>query len=75
MITNNTIKTKKACFFCANGLDHVDYKQVEILRKFTNFYGQILPKRRTGVCSKHQRQLAEAVKRSRIMALMIFTNR
>lgn len=68
-------KDKKTCFFCANDLENIDYKNTEVLKKFTNFYGQILPKRRTGVCSKHQRKLAMAVKRARMMALLIFTNR
>lgn len=66
---------KKTCFFCANDLEDIDYKNTELLRKFTNFYGQILPKRRTGVCSKHQRKLSQSVKRARMMALLIFTNR
>ena len=68
-------KEKKTCFFCANDLENIDYKNTELLKKFTNFYGQILPKRRNGVCSKHQRKLAQAIKRARIMALVIFTNR
>jgi small subunit ribosomal protein S18 len=66
---------KKVCWFCAHDLEDLDYKNTELLKQFTNFYGQILPKRRTGVCSKHQRKLAQAVKRARIMALLIFTNR
>lgn len=68
-------KEKKVCFFCAHDLENIDYKNIEILKKFTNFYGQILPKRRTGICSKHQRKLSQAVKRARMMALLIFTNR
>lgn len=69
------IKVKKSCYFCEHNLTDIDYKLVEELKKFTNSYGMILPKRRTGVCSKHQRKLATAVKRARIMALAIFTNR
>jgi len=68
-------KEKKVCFFCANDLEQIDYKNTDLLKKFTNFYGQILPKRRTGICSKHQRKLSQAIKRARMMALMIFTNR
>jgi len=71
----DTHQNKKVCFFCANDLADIDYKQVELLKKFTNFYGQILPRRRTGICSKHQRALAQAVKRARMMALLTFTNR
>lgn len=69
------IKIKKPCYFCEHNLTTIDYKHTDELKKFTNSYGMILPKRRTGVCSKHQRKLALAVKRARIMALVIFTNR
>lgn len=74
-MTTQPIKTTKTCWFCQNQWVDIDYKDIESLKKFTNFYGQILPKHRTGVCAGHQRQLANAVKRARIMALMIFTNR
>ena len=70
---NNT--QEKQCYFCANNIEYIDYKDIHTLRDYTNSYGQILPRRRTGVCSKHQRKLANAVKRARIMALMLFTNR
>ncbi len=73
--TNPSIKSTKVCWFCQNQWHDIDYKDTEALRQFTNFYGQILPKRRTGICSGHQRKLANAVKRARMMALMIFTNR
>lgn len=68
-------KEKKVCFFCLHDLENIDYKNTELLKKFSNFYGQILPKRRTGICSKHQRKLSQAIKRARMMALLIFTNR
>jgi small subunit ribosomal protein S18 len=71
-MANNNHKT---CYFCDNAVKDIDYKNVEELKKFTNSYGMILPKRRTGVCSKHQRKLANAVKRARIMALAIITNK
>lgn len=71
----NSTKQEKKCWFCVNNLKGLDYKDTETLAQFTNSYGQILSKKRTGVCAKHQRQLAQAVKRARIMALMIFTNR
>lgn len=69
------IKTQKKCYFCENNIKDIDYKNIEELKKFCNSYGMILPKRRTGICSKHQRKLALAVKRARIMALVIFTNK
>ncbi|KKR15023.1 MAG: 30S ribosomal protein S18 [Candidatus Falkowbacteria bacterium GW2011_GWA2_39_24] len=65
----------KKCHFCLNQISDVDYKDITTLQNFTNSYGQILPRRRTGVCSKHQRKLANAVKRARMMALLLFTNR
>ncbi|MFH0840676.1 MAG: 30S ribosomal protein S18 [bacterium] len=71
----NTITKKKECYFCANNIKEIDYKKTDDLKNFTNSYGQILSKKRTGVCAKHQRKLATAVKRARIMALLIFTNR
>ncbi|MCD4693994.1 30S ribosomal protein S18 [bacterium] len=66
---------KKHCYFCVNGIDDIDYKDVTILRKFVNFHLKILPGKRTGVCSWHQRKLSQAIKRSRIMALIPFTRR
>lgn len=66
---------KKTCYFCDNAIKDIDYKNVEELNKFANSYGMILPKRRTGICSKHQRKLSLGVKRARIMALMLFTNK
>ncbi len=66
-------KTKE-CYFCANSLE-VDYKDIRTLRKFMNFYMKILPGKRTGVCSWHQRKLATAVKRARVVALLAATHR
>ncbi|NCD00636.1 30S ribosomal protein S18 [bacterium] len=65
---------KKECYFCANDLE-VDYKDVRTLRKFMNFYMKILPSKRTGVCSKHQRKLSTAVKRARVVALLAATHK
>ncbi len=65
----------KECYFCLNGLTSIDYKEIRILQKFLSSYAKILPRRRTGLCLKHQRKLALAVKRSRIMALIPFVHR
>jgi small subunit ribosomal protein S18 len=67
----NTIK-KKQCYFCVEKIAEVDYKDAEILRKFISSQGKIAPKKRSHLCSKHQRQVATAVKRARIMALLPF---
>ncbi len=71
----NVIKKEKQCHFCVNNIKEIDYKDGHTLRRFVNSYGKILPKKRTGVCSKHQRKLAIAVKRSRVMALLPFVSR
>jgi small subunit ribosomal protein S18 len=65
----------KDCFFTKNGIKHIDYKDIEILRKFINPFGRIIARKRTGVCAAKQRELAEAIKRSRFMGLMPFVAR
>lgn len=64
---------KKVCYFCANHIDHVDYKETDLLKRYISEKGKILPRRVTGTCAKHQRTLTVSIKRSRIMALMPFT--
>ncbi len=63
-------KKKKVCYMCT-GKD-VNYKDVETLKKFVNESGKILPRRVTGNCAKHQRYIAEEVKKARIIALLPF---
>lgn len=70
-----TIKKEKVCHFCLNNIKEIDYKEADFLRRFINSYGKILPKKRTGTCSKHQRGLATAIKRARIMAILPFTGK
>lgn len=64
------MQRKKVCVFCAEHIDELDYKDVAKLKKFITEKGKILPKRMTGVCAKHQRMVATAVKRARVMALI-----
>ena len=64
-------KRKKICNMCA-GKD-IDYKDVEILRKYINEKGKILPRRVTGACAKHQRHIASQIKRARSIALLPYT--
>ncbi len=64
---------KKSCRFCGDGTS-VDYKNVALLRTFISERAKILPRRATGTCAKHQRQLTTAVRRARILALIPFTN-
>lgn len=71
----STINKAKQCYFCQNNIDEIDYKDTKTLRKFVGSYMKILSKKRMGTCSKHQRKLATAIKRSRIMALLSFVYR
>ena len=64
---------KKVCSYCVDKIDTVDYKEVGRLRRFITERGKILPRRITGNCARHQRQLTGAIKRSRQMALMPYT--
>ncbi len=70
---NNRRTRKKICQFCADKVELIDYKDINKLRKFTTERGKILPRRISGNCAKHQRQLTTAIKRARCIALMPFT--
>jgi len=63
---------KKVCRFCYDKTSKIDYKNPNILEKFITDRGKILPRRVTGTCSKHQRQVATAIKRARLIALLPF---
>jgi len=64
-------RKKKVCKFCVEKMDFIDYKRADILQ-FVQERGKILPRRMTGVCSRHQRWLGEAIKRARNIALLPF---
>lgn len=64
---------KKVCVFCVEKSNDIDYKDVAKLRKFMTEKGKILPRRNSGLCAKHQRLVAAAIKRSRVMALLPYT--
>ena len=61
------------CYFCQKNLNEIDYKDTETLKKFISGLAKIRAKKRTGVCSKHQRKLATAIKRARMLGLLPFT--
>ena len=61
---------RKVCNFCVEKSEYIDYKDVAKLRKYLTESGKILPRRMTGVCARHQRELAVAIKRARQMALI-----
>ncbi|MFD0050646.1 30S ribosomal protein S18 [Actinomycetes bacterium NPDC127524] len=63
-------KRRKVCYFTANGITKIDYKDVDLLKKFISERGKILPRRVTGTSAKWQRKLTIAIKRSRTMALL-----
>jgi len=65
-------KRKKVCAFCTENVEKIDYKDIARLRKFISERSKILPRRVTGTCAKHQRDITEAVKRARHMALLPF---
>ena len=67
------VPKKKVCTFCVDHVDDIDYKDVAKLRRFITEKGKILPRRMSGVCAKHQRTLAVAIKRARAIALLPFS--
>ncbi|MGD9678383.1 MAG: 30S ribosomal protein S18 [Vulcanibacillus sp.] len=68
-----TGKRRKVCFFTINKITHIDYKDIELLKKFISERGKILPRRVTGTSAKYQRQLTTAIKRARHIALLPYT--
>ena len=65
---------RKICVFCADRVEFIDYKDIARLRRFTSERGKILPRRMTGTCAKHQRQLSTAIKRARTIALLPYVS-
>lgn len=66
----NNRKRKKVCVFCADKVAYIDFKDSAKLRKFISERGKILPRRISGTCAKHQRELTTAIKRARQVALL-----
>ncbi len=65
-------RRRKECYFTKNNVKHIDYKDVDLLKKYVSDRGKILPRRVTGTTAKYQRKLAIAIKRSRHMAFLPF---
>ena len=65
---------KKVCAFCVDTVDSIDYKDVAKLRRYVSDRAKILPRRITGTCAKHQRQLTESIKRARHVALLPYSS-
>jgi len=68
MLTNR----KKICRFCENRILYIDYKDDRLLHRFITEEGKIIPRRISGTCSQHQRQLVKAIKRARHVAILPF---
>ncbi|MEK7105461.1 MAG: 30S ribosomal protein S18 [Patescibacteria group bacterium] len=66
---------QRHCWFCVNKVHDVDYKDTGILRRFVSSFGKIVPRKRSGICAWHQRGVATAIKRARIMALLPFVQK
>ncbi len=72
--TGRERRRRKVCQFCVDKVEHIDYKDTARLRKYVSDRAKILPRRMTGTCAMHQRQLTEAIKRARHVALLPYTN-
>ena len=72
MINKKRRKKKRVCQFCASKDARIDYKNTQRLQKYVTERGKILPRRTTGACAKHQRHIAQQIKRARFMALIPF---
>ena len=66
--------SKKVCSLCVDRVETIDYKDISRLRRFVSERAKILPRRVTGTCARHQRELTVAVKRARYLALMPYTS-
>jgi small subunit ribosomal protein S18 len=67
-------KRRKVCQFCIDRAPHIDYKDTAKLRRFMSDRAKILPRRMTGTCAKHQRELTESIKRARHIALLPYVS-
>ncbi len=75
MSTQSPSGKQRHCSFCKNNINDLDYKDVSILRRYISSFAKIVPRKRSGVCAGHQRELSNAIKRSRIMALIPFVQK
>jgi small subunit ribosomal protein S18 len=68
-------KKDRYCYFCVNKQNYIDYKNTTLLQRFISSFGKIVARKRSGLCSQHQRKVALEVKRSRIMGLLPFVQK
>jgi len=64
-----------SCYFCEKGIIEIDFKNTDLLKRFLSGLAKIKPRKKTGVCAKHQRKLAKAIKRARALGLLPYTTR
>jgi len=74
-VQQKRFQRRKFCRFCAEKVEHIDYKDIKILKNYLTERGKTLPRRMTGTCAKHQRALTEAIKRARNIALLAFSEK
>lgn len=70
MVNKRRMKRKKVCAFCAAKTEVIDYKDVNKLKRYVTERGKIVPRRISGTCAKHQREVTTAIKRARAIALL-----
>ena len=66
---------RKFCRFCSEKVEYIDYKNIKLLKSYITERGKILPRRMTGTCAKHQRELTESINRARSIALLAFAEK
>ena len=72
---NNNEKSKKYTSLARYDIEDIDYKNIQVLQRFVSSYGKIVPRRKSGVTAKFQRQLAQEIKRARFLALLPYTTK
>lgn len=65
---------RRPCYFCRKKIDYIDFKDIATLKRYLTNWSKIKPAQNTGLCAKHQRRLAQAIKRSRFLALIPYVN-
>lgn len=71
----DSVRKQRHCGFCKNNIQDIDYKDVGLLRRYISSFAKIVPRKRSAVCASHQRELSNAIKRARIMALVPFVQK
>lgn len=74
MFAKKRFSRKKVCYFTKNHIEHIDYKDVELLKKFISPNGKITPRATTGTSARYQRKLAKAIKNARFIGLLPFVD-